>query len=142
MGELKVLASIGYHRKLTDGSTERDQAVKKLPSDLSSVGFDYEDRRRAAFAGLVMLGEFEILASAANNSVELAYFKSNASLLRLIAKNWEDLHSRFGSKLPSMLSGREENTGHFLIAGRQSTVGQDDTRESVTVLRRQAQPDQ
>ena len=57
--ETKTLASIAYHRVKLGDDTSNDEQV--LARNLRCYGPDYEERRRAAFAGLVVLHRLEVM---------------------------------------------------------------------------------
>jgi hypothetical protein len=57
--ETKTLASIAYHRVKLGDDTSNDEQV--LARNLRCYGPDYEERRRAAFAGLLVLHRLEVM---------------------------------------------------------------------------------
>jgi hypothetical protein len=109
--ELKTMASISYHRELRRlGRTEA--AMNQLLEGITCYGPDYEERRRAAFAGLLVLEKLdpindrrESIGTPDSISIDLGRFdEPNIPLVRLVAEKWEYLRSVFGASLPHRIS--------------------------------------
>ena len=67
-------------------------------------GPDYEERRHAAFCGLLLLDQLDIMQSQKEAigdkscSISLKYYSVNLPLLRLILQNWNKIKSVFGAE--------------------------------------------
>ena len=53
--ELKVAASIGFHRGVNASEPDNERVLQELTLSIRAYGFDFAKRRRAAFAGLLIL---------------------------------------------------------------------------------------
>ncbi len=109
--ELKTIASISYHRALRRGG--RTEAVMdRLLEAVSCYGPDHEERRRAAFAGLLALERLDPIRDLKERSekresvsIDLGKWNEpNIPLVRLVAEKWDYLKSVFGSSLPLRIS--------------------------------------
>ncbi len=114
--ELKTVASIGYHRNLHHTGRRLENALDRLKTDISCYGPDHEERRHAAFAGLLVLKRLEImhdlqeLIGTGPVSIDLGkWSEPNLPLLRLVAENWGYLRSIFGESLPDRISRWHHN---------------------------------
>jgi hypothetical protein len=93
--ETKTLASIAYHRLRLGHNTSDDEQV--LARNLRCFGPDYEERRRAAFAGLVVLQRLEVMIAdeqfgSTNRPLSISLeemHRPNNSLLNLIGDEFE-----------------------------------------------------
>ena len=127
--ELKTIASIAYHRSVRRLGTEVN--IDKLLASVSSYGPDYEERRRAAFAGLLALERIseirdlqEQIGDSKPVSIDLGRFNEpNLPLVRLVAEKWGYLKSVFGDSLPDRLSRWHHNCWSALC--RASSVDSD-----------------
>lgn len=110
--EVKTLASISYHTRLRASQQDTSQAIETLSHDIVCYGFDHEERRRAAFCGLVILGRLDVMANARETigddrpcSISLAKMLSpNVPLVRHVLQNWDDIKAAFGDETWSRLS--------------------------------------
>ena len=109
--ELKTVASIAYHRSLRrDGRAEA--TLEELIDGISCYGPDYEERRRAAFAGLLVLERAELTRDLREQgekveplSIDLGgWNEANLPLVRLVAEKWSYLKSVFADSLPNRIS--------------------------------------
>ena len=109
--ELKTVASIAYHRSLSRNGRS-DTALEELINGLSCYGPDYEERRHAAFAGLIVLERVEVTSDRREQgekaellSIDLGRWnEANLPLVRLVAEKWIYLKSVFGDSLPNRIS--------------------------------------
>jgi NACHT domain len=109
--ELKTVASIAYHRSLRRNG-RAETAIEELISGVSCYGPDYEERRRAAFAGLLVLERVELTRDRREQSekaeplsIDLGRFNEpNLPLVRLVAEKWSYLKSVLGDSLPNRIS--------------------------------------
>ncbi len=120
-GELKIAASIHYHRALArrSGGPSREHVVGLL-TDLRAVGPDLQERRAAAFAGLLVLGHVgEVVPLVEQNDkllkIELGtgYGRESDSLMALVAERWEEMSTAFGDGLLERLGPFGSNDGHL-----------------------------
>src|SRR5262249_27002332 len=105
--ELKIAASIYWHRyvaKASNGPSAVD--VKALTEVLHAVGPDKEERRAAAFAGMLLLGRVNEIPSMIDYSdrplrisLGSGYNNESDSLMALMCEHWEELHQAFGANL-------------------------------------------
>lgn len=117
--EVKVLSSIGYHRLLHQEKKDNTDAVQKLSEGISAYGIDFEKRRRAAFAGLVVLQRLDLFAGAkeglgeprvlAINLGEMG--EANLPIIRLIAEHWTEARTALGPNLRLQLTGHLSSLG-------------------------------
>ena len=105
--ELKISTSIHYHRLLERGPIGASpEHLAKLTADLCAVGPDLEERRAAAFAGMLILGRVTDIVSMTdyggnplNISSGSSYGNESESLMALISEKWDELSTAFGSDL-------------------------------------------
>lgn len=110
-GALKVQCAVRHFQALYSTDIEREPIVRRLLSDAIAVGHDHNDRRAAAFAGLIAFG-------ATNQFVPLQWGpkpleislgmhgRESQALLRLIAEHWSELSGVFqGSVIDRITSG-------------------------------------
>ena len=119
--EVKMLASIGYHNCLLKSKADQSEAIETLRGYFPSYGPDYEGKRQAAFAGLVLLGQLEILRDSRESiawegqrvivPIERG-LKRNFVLIEFIAANWDALKKGLGSDLQVWFT-RPPHEGHF-----------------------------
>ncbi|MGH7778484.1 MAG: hypothetical protein ACREQR_01480 [Candidatus Binataceae bacterium] len=109
--ELKTVASIAYHQRL-HRQEDKDKASAELTQGISCYGPDHDERRRAAFAGLLVLERLELMRDLREKggrpeyvSIDLGEWNQpNMPLVRLVAERWDYLKSVFGDSLPVRLS--------------------------------------
>ena len=108
--ELKTFASIAYHRGLRRIGGE--PALDSLVEAMSCYGPDHQERRRAAFAGLLVLDRLDAVEPIREKggpsepvSIDLGdWNEPNLPLVRLVAERWQYLKSVFGDSLQSRIS--------------------------------------
>ena len=120
-GELKIAASISYHRTLMREATgANEQHLAKLHRDLHAVGPDLHERRAAAFAGMLILGRLnEVVPMVEYGDKPLnirsgtGYGQESDSLMALMAERWEELSAAFGQDLASRFGDFGADEGHL-----------------------------
>jgi hypothetical protein len=120
-GELKIAASISYHRILARApGGPRSEHLAKLTQDLHAVGPDLNERRAAAFAGMLLLGRVgDIVPMVEYGDKPLnirsgrSYGDESESLMALIVERWEELSETFGSGLAGRFGGFGSDDGHL-----------------------------
>ncbi|MCU1720920.1 NACHT domain-containing protein [Pseudomonas sp. 5P_5.1_Bac1] len=115
-GPLKVHAAIKNYQALLSVGTERKHVVDRLLKDAMAVGHDHDDRRAAAFAGLVVYGATEQFSTLEWGKkpldISLGHYSNEPpALIRLVAEHWGDLEKSFDGKFLSRL-------GHFTDESR------------------------
>ncbi|CAM3838962.1 NACHT domain-containing protein [Aeromonas bestiarum] len=107
-GQLKIQGAIKNYQASYPNDTNRQEVINRLLSDAIAVGYDHDERRAAAFAGLITYGATEQFAKLKWNNQPLDisfgyYSRESQALLRLIAEHWEDLDKSFDQKTLSRL---------------------------------------
>jgi hypothetical protein len=104
-GELKIAASIYYHRYLarTSNGPSADH-LRELVDALYAVGPDLHERRAAAFAGMLLLGRADDIAPMIEHGDKPLHIRSGTgygnesdSLMALMCEPWEDVRRAFGA---------------------------------------------
>ena len=62
--EVKTQASISYHERLKTSGQDTRPAIESLSESIVCYGPDHEERRQAAFCGLVILDRLDVMVSA------------------------------------------------------------------------------
>ena len=120
----KSIASLAYHRSLRqarqDGHVddgEWNAAMTRLGEQASCYGPDHEARRRGAWVGICVCGDWSVLKGRVETigavhpvgvSLVDVMHGPDRTLLQQIVSRWEDLRSEFGDMLLSRLSGIRE----------------------------------
>jgi len=109
--DIKTAASIGFHKRLVAEGREPAVALASLAETISCYGPDFEDRRRAAFAGLMILEHLNLMKGQNEThtgkpiAISLSkFYEPNIPLVRLVAEHWRYLNEIFGNELPERLS--------------------------------------
>ena len=105
--ELKIAASISYHRRLEQTpDLVSEEHLQYITKALRSVGPDLSERRAAAFAGMLLLGRVrDPVAMNEYSDKPLHIYTGSArmevsdSLMSLICERWEDVVGAFGTTL-------------------------------------------
>ncbi|HDL6715411.1 TPA: NACHT domain-containing protein [Yersinia enterocolitica] len=110
-GQLKIQGAIKNFQALYPTDIDHQEVISHLLSDVIAIGPDHDERRAAAFAGLIAYGATEQFVSLEWNNKPLdislgSYDRESQALLRLVAEHWEDLDKCFDRKFISRL-------GHF-----------------------------
>jgi hypothetical protein len=120
-GELKIAASIYYHRLAMRGLTGPiPQHLAELRTDLHAIGLDLHERRAAAFAGMLLLGRVNDLVPMVaygdkplNIESGTGYGNESDSLMALMCERWEDLRTAFGSELATRFGAFGSDDGQL-----------------------------
>jgi hypothetical protein len=120
-GELKIAASIYYHRHLARGSVgPSPEHLAKLATDLHAVGPDLHERRAAAFAGMLLLGRVNDIVPMIEYRDRFLHIRSGKgygsesdSLMAIMAERWEDLSTAFGGDLAARFGDFGSDDGHL-----------------------------
>jgi hypothetical protein len=118
--DVKIQASIGYHTILASSDMDIQSALTFLSEEIAAVGPDFEERRQAAFAGLVALRRLDIMVSAQERdrdrypvTVSLGRMSPNVPLLRHVLQNWEYIRHSFSDDVWLRMSGSyHSDPGH------------------------------
>ncbi|MNO42179.1 NACHT domain protein [compost metagenome] len=102
----KTAASISYHNYLKILGTDNSNVIEKLSKVIVCYGPDYEERRQAAFVGLIILKRLEVMNSIYESmgekeevSISLVskyMLNGNFPLIRVILDNWMYIKETFG----------------------------------------------
>lgn len=138
--EVKTLATIAYHKRAARHPMEREPALERLTRAIQSYGPDYEVRRRAALAGLLVLERLDILSDARERigetkdvSVALDDGRPpNLLLIRLLAERWRQLKAAFPGGHLSRLSRHSSRPWEILcLAGPDPTEFREDVLSAI-----------
>ena len=131
----QATVGLSYAALATPGGAE--ERVEVLSRHLHSVGPHFDDRRAAAFGGLLALGRLDAFASAMErpdgDPLEIdivGHFRDYAPVLELAAERWEDLKTAMRGSLLGRLSRGYGNPSAFWQAftpyvSRSSLLGSD-----------------
>jgi DNA replication protein DnaC len=104
--ELKTESSISYHMRLKTSGYDTEKALQELSTNIVSYGFEYQERRLAAFCGLVVLKRLDIMLNTRETrgqdrpcSISISPgFYPNIPLLENILQNWDYIKSSFADE--------------------------------------------
>jgi hypothetical protein len=122
--ETKTLASIGYHTLLLETHADLTEATARLKSCFPCYGPDHEARRQAAFPGLVLLNEFELLHSRLETvgfegkSIEIPLDQTtspNPALIDFMGAHWDSIRTNLGPNIASWFTRSEDHTNFWEI---------------------------
>lgn len=111
-GEVKTQASISYHERLKTSEQDRRPVIESLSESIVCYGFDHEERRQAAFCGLVILDRLDVMVSAKERidndrlcgiSIDSG-LSLNVPLLRYTLQNWDIIKASLGNEFWQRLS--------------------------------------
>ena len=113
-----------------------EDRVEVLSRQLHSVGPHFDDRRAAAFGGLLALGRIDAFANATEgprgDPLEIdvvGHFNDYAPVLELAAERWEELKTALGGSLVDRLSRGYDNSAFWQAfapyVSRSSLLGSD-----------------
>lgn len=119
-GLLKIHGAIKNYQALFPTDNNRQKVIEKLIIDSNSVGPDHDERRAAAFAGLIAYGATKQFVPLKWNDKPLdislgCYGRKSQSLLRLIAENWDELDKNFDRNFLSRLNSFTSEPHFFAI---------------------------
>lgn len=116
--ELKIAASTYYHRYIAGGPSAVH--LKELVDALHAVGPDMNERRAAAFAGMLLLGRVKDIAPMTeygdkplNIRSGPGYGKGSDSLMALMCERLEDVRQAFGADLAARFGNFGADDGHL-----------------------------
>ena len=115
-----VQATIGLSYAALATPGEAQARTEVLRAQLHAIGPNFDDRRVAAFAGLLALGRIDVFAGAKDERDDEALriylveqFKDYAPVLELAAEWWEDLEVAVGGSPVRRLSRRRDDSAGF-----------------------------
>jgi hypothetical protein len=110
-GDVKLLAATAWVRRIRHDQEAVTRAVKHLTSLIQALGLDHEERRRAAFAALLVLGRADIFTDLREGHGNTGYVRvlpdvlhRDLEFVRLVAEHWNALNKMLGDQLASRLS--------------------------------------
>ena len=120
----KSIASLAHHRALLRakeegqiGNEKWQLALAHLGEQASCYGWDHDARRRSAWVGMCVCGDWSMLSGSVETigesspvgvSLDDPLHGPDKTLLQQIASRWEALRSEFGDTLLTRLSGNGE----------------------------------
>lgn len=120
-GELKIASSIYWYRHIlraSIGATAID--LQQLTETLHAVGPDMDERRAAAFSGMLLLGHVNDISSMTDYgerplriSSGYTYKNESDSLIALMCERWKELSQSFGDSLAQRF-GRFESDSDYM----------------------------
>ena len=119
-GELKIAASIHYHRYIarTSNGPSVDH-LKELVDTLLAVGPDLDERRAAAFAGMLLSGHVNDVVSMTEHGDKPLHIASghghgreSDGLMAVMCERWQEVHQAFGADLSSRFGSFGVDDGH------------------------------
>ena len=118
-----VQATIGLSYAALATPGEAQARTEVLRAQLHAIGPNYDDRRAAAFSGLLALGRIDVFVAAKENRDDKALridlverFKDYTPVLELAAERWEELETAEGGCPPSRLSRWKDDPAGFWSA--------------------------
>ena len=105
-GDVKAQASIGYHERLKESGRDVGPALQRLAEDVVAYGLDLDERRQAAFCGLVSLNRLDVLKEAREHHGEDRLVKvpladvvtPNVPMLRHVLQHWDAIKTALGEE--------------------------------------------
>ena len=108
---MKVVAATAWARRIRHDQQAAALAVERLTSLIQATGPDHDERRRAAFAALLVLGRADVFTGLGqpSGSAELVrvppdLLHRDIEFVRLVAEHWSTLTKMLGDQLPTRLS--------------------------------------
>ena len=115
-----IQATIGLSYAALATPGEAQARTEVLRAQLHAIGPHYDDRRAAAFGGLLALGRIDVFAGAKEERDDEALgiylvdqFRDYAPVLELAAEQWEELETATRSSPIDRLSRRNEDPASF-----------------------------
>ncbi|MCU9952597.1 NACHT domain-containing protein [Burkholderia sp. BKH01] len=120
-GELKITSSICFHRHISSYSEEtHEDHLTVLRRDLRAVGPDLEERRAAAFAGMLILGHVDDVVPMmdyGDKPLDIPsgkfYGEESESLAALLSERWSEVRQAFGDTFATRF-GRIQGDERYL----------------------------
>ncbi len=118
-----IQATIGLSYSALATPGEAQERTEALRAQLHAVGPNYDDRRAAAFGGLLALGRIDVFAGAKEERDDQALridlverFKDYAPVLELAAERWEEVETETAGSPLSRLSRWKDDPAGFWSA--------------------------
>ena len=115
-----VQATIGLSYAAVAAPGDVHARTEVLRTQLHAIGPDYDDRRVAAFGGLLALGRIDVFADAKEERDEeplriglARQFRDYAPVLELAAERWEELEAAMGGSTVRRLSQWNDHAAGF-----------------------------
>jgi hypothetical protein len=109
--DVKVLAATAWARRIRHDQPAATSAAERLTSLIQATGPDHQERRRAGFAALLVLGRAEVFTDLRERYGNAGPVRVSPDLLhrdlefaRLVAEHWSTLTELLGDQLPTRLS--------------------------------------
>jgi hypothetical protein len=110
-GDVKLLAATAWARRIRHDQQATTHAAERLTSLVQAIGPDHEERRRAAFAALLVLGRADAFTGLRERYGDGGPIRVSPDLLhrdlefvRLVAEHWRTLSELLGDQMPTRLS--------------------------------------
>jgi hypothetical protein len=111
-GDVKLLAATAWAKRIRHNPEATTHAVERLTRLVHATGLDYEERRRAAFAALLVLGHVDAFTGLREQYGEQGPVRvapdplhRGSEFPRIIAEHWTMLSEWVGDQLSTRLSG-------------------------------------
>jgi hypothetical protein len=107
-GEIRSAGIVARCVMVSESPELKESLVTKLREEIKSLGTYYEMRRRAAFAGLLQLGEYtscvEAIAEKPQSSLHwlAEYHKTDVIVTRMLFEHWDKLHEASPNQLQTL----------------------------------------
>jgi hypothetical protein len=116
--EVKTETSVSFHRLKVMGTGLDDADVTALREGIVALGPDYEARRQASFAGLIIADRLDLLNLPEAQDEHAKFligftFYRNVALVRTILHHWEFLTQKLGDDFWKILQRFESNRLHL-----------------------------
>lgn len=116
---VKTRASVNYHRRLSRFGSDVTSTVARLSANICCYGPDHDERRQAAFCGLIELGRLDVMLGARETRGENepcaiqieTGLEPNIPLLKQVLANWNYIRETFGEEFWPRLAKR--SSGHI-----------------------------
>lgn len=110
-GDVKVAAATAWARRIRHDQQAATRALERLTSLVQATGPDHDERRRAAFAALLVLGRADVFiglrqpfGNAEPLRVSPDLLHHDIEFVRLVAEHWSTLTEMLGDELSTRLS--------------------------------------
>jgi len=122
-GSVKTIASISYHALLAKSDINQSDAIDYLSKSIICYGHDYEERRQAAFCGVILLNRADLMINAKETfgiggdricSISMGSGLSpNIPLKRFILQNWDVLKTTFRDEFYTRINRHDNLLGFW-----------------------------
>lgn len=116
---VKILAATAYARRLLAEGDVSDSAVDCLVEQAHAVGFDYMERRAAAFCALAELGQLGRLSAETEPitgepvQIQHSGLDDSSVFFRHICRHWDDVKEAFGPNFVGRFGYRSAESSEF-----------------------------